>query len=105
MTIGTIIGIVIIVGVIFMMIKKGGGGCCGGHDHGGGHTEDGGHDHGALGHQLPTDVDKTSDGKDPVCGMSVGKSEVFSSYEGKKYTFCSDSCRKTFEADPHKFTA
>ncbi len=38
---------------------------------------------------------------DPVCGMSVvpGKASQ-SEYEGKKYFFCCEGCRKKFEADP-----
>ena len=43
--------------------------------------------------------------KDPVCGMMIdaasakGKSE----HEGKTYYFCSDSCKKKFDADPKKY--
>ena len=39
---------------------------------------------------------------DPVCGMEIdpasaaGKSE----YKGKPYFFCSEQCKKTFDADP-----
>ena len=44
--------------------------------------------------------------KDPVCGMMIdpntaaGKSE----YQGKTYTFCNPGCKKTFDANPAKFT-
>ncbi len=42
---------------------------------------------------------------DPVCGMQIeqekaaGKAE----YQGATYWFCSESCRKKFEADPAKY--
>lgn len=43
--------------------------------------------------------------KDPVCGMTIdpasakGKSE----HDGKTYYFCSDGCKKKFDADPKKY--
>ncbi len=43
---------------------------------------------------------------DPVCGMQIepeqatGKTE----YEGQTYWFCSESCRKKFEAQPARYT-
>ena len=43
--------------------------------------------------------------KDPVCGMDVkedsaaGKSE----YQGQTYYFCSEGCKKSFDADPQKY--
>ncbi len=43
--------------------------------------------------------------KDPVCGMTIdpatakGKSD----HEGKTYYFCSDDCKKKFDADPKKY--
>jgi YHS domain-containing protein len=42
---------------------------------------------------------------DPVCGMQIesekaaGKTE----YQGETYWFCSDSCRRKFEAEPAKY--
>ena len=44
--------------------------------------------------------------KDPVCGMTVDlKSPNIekSSYRGVAYYFCSESCRKSFEANPEKY--
>jgi YHS domain-containing protein len=43
--------------------------------------------------------------KDPVCGMIVNeKTTRFSSeHEGRKFYFCSAQCRKSFDADPHKY--
>ena len=40
--------------------------------------------------------------KDPVCGMKVdeNRGEFQTQFAGKKYFFCSDECRKEFEADP-----
>jgi membrane fusion protein, copper/silver efflux system len=45
---------------------------------------------------------------DPVCGMTVdeGKARAakrVSEYQGKTYGFCSDGCKKRFDADPAKY--
>ncbi len=42
---------------------------------------------------------------DPVCGMKVDEknSEFSTQFAGKKYFFCSDNCRREFEADPDEF--
>jgi Cu+-exporting ATPase len=40
---------------------------------------------------------------DPVCGMEVDdrkKSEFQTQFAGKRYFFCSEDCRREFEADP-----
>ena len=47
---------------------------------------------------------------DPVCGMTVdeGKAKAakrVSEYQGKTYGFCSDGCKKRFDADPAKYLA
>jgi YHS domain-containing protein len=47
---------------------------------------------------------------DPVCGMTVdeGKAQAAKrmiDYQGKTYGFCSDGCKKKFEADPAKYLA
>jgi membrane fusion protein, copper/silver efflux system len=47
---------------------------------------------------------------DPVCGMTVdeGKAKAakrVSEYQGQTYGFCSDVCKKKFEADPAKYLA
>ena len=43
--------------------------------------------------------------KDPVCGMEVDKAQttITSSYEGKTYYFCSDSCKERFDKNPTGF--
>lgn len=43
--------------------------------------------------------------KDPVCGMTIDKASAKgkSEYEGKTYYFCSDGCKKKFDADPRKY--
>jgi Cu(I)/Ag(I) efflux system membrane fusion protein len=48
--------------------------------------------------------------KDPICGMDVGEQTAkaagrISEYHGKKYYFCSDSCKQRFEEDPERYTA
>ena len=40
---------------------------------------------------------------DAVCGMSCGKDGIQSAYEGKRYCFCSESCRLAFEKDPTRY--
>jgi YHS domain-containing protein len=42
---------------------------------------------------------------DPVCGMRVDDKnpEFQSQFAGRKYTFCSDECRKEFEERPEEF--
>lgn len=47
---------------------------------------------------------------DPVCGMQVDVTSAAaggrrSEYRGRTYYFCSDDCKKQFDADPAKFTA
>jgi YHS domain-containing protein len=37
---------------------------------------------------------------DRVCGMSCNKDGIHSSYKGKRYCFCSQSCRVAFEREP-----
>ena len=43
--------------------------------------------------------------KDPVCGMQVAvdSAKWTSVHAGKRWTFCSEGCRKKFEADPAKY--
>jgi YHS domain-containing protein len=42
---------------------------------------------------------------DPVCGMKVddNRGEFQTQFAGKKYFFCSDECRKEFEAEPDAY--
>lgn len=56
----------------------------------------------AVAGQDPKPADKV---KDPVCGMTIDRSTAkgTSEHEGKTYYFCSDSCKKKFEADPKKY--
>jgi len=43
--------------------------------------------------------------KDPVCGMEITPSQAEETrmYEGKKFYFCSASCAKAFDKDPHAY--
>lgn len=43
--------------------------------------------------------------KDPVCGMQVDpkKAAGQSEYEGHTYYFCSDGCKKKFDANPAQY--
>lgn len=40
--------------------------------------------------------------KDPVCGMIIedGDAVGTSDYEGKRYYFCSNDCKKEFDENP-----
>ena len=102
-TIGiSVLLLVVVVFMLFMMIRKGGG-CCGSGNPGvgdesccppEGHGET--HNHHA-GHDQTTDID-------PVCGMTVDPaSDLTSEYHGKRYLFCSEHCKKNFEAEPDKY--
>jgi Cu+-exporting ATPase len=47
-----------------------------------------------------------SQAKDPVCGMAVDTATAAGGrvvYESEELYFCSDSCRRTFEAEPERF--
>ena len=50
-------------------------------------------------------VASTADVRDVVCGMTLKPADVAfqENYQGKTYSFCSDSCRKKFLADPQKY--
>ncbi len=43
--------------------------------------------------------------QDPVCKMQVDEEKAAAKAEhmGKTYYFCSEGCKKAFEADPHKY--
>ena len=43
--------------------------------------------------------------KDPVCGMDVDEKKAAgqSEYQGKMYYFCSNGCKKSFDANPEKY--
>lgn len=43
--------------------------------------------------------------KDPVCGMEVDPATAAGSseYEGATYYFCSEGCKKDFDAEPSKY--
>ncbi|MBI2086123.1 YHS domain-containing protein [Candidatus Daviesbacteria bacterium] len=41
---------------------------------------------------------------DPVCKMKIDKkTEFLSDYQGSKYYFCSENCRKSFNEEPEKY--
>ena len=42
---------------------------------------------------------------DPVCGMQLdtAKAAAQVQYQGQTYYFCTEACRKQFEADPAKY--
>ncbi len=42
---------------------------------------------------------------DPVCGMKVDEKnpQAQIQFAGRKYYFCSEECRKEFEADPNEY--
>ena len=42
---------------------------------------------------------------DPVCGMKVDEktAPATSTYQGEKFYFCSDACKRSFDASPERF--
>jgi multidrug efflux pump subunit AcrA (membrane-fusion protein)/YHS domain-containing protein len=51
-------------------------------------------------------AEKTAAEKDPVCGMDVDPKDpkaIRTEHGGKTYYFCSDHCKRSFEADPGKY--
>ncbi|MFW9793307.1 MAG: heavy metal translocating P-type ATPase [Candidatus Thorarchaeota archaeon] len=42
---------------------------------------------------------------DPICKMKVdtATTDLYTDFEGKRYYFCSQSCKDTFEGDPEKY--
>ena len=44
------------------------------------------------------------DGRDPVCGMSVGPKDIGVEHAGRLYRFCSPACRDLFTAQPERYT-
>ncbi|MEM4312336.1 MAG: YHS domain-containing protein [Nitrososphaerales archaeon] len=42
---------------------------------------------------------------DPICKMKVDdkKTKLISEYKGKKYYFCSSSCKESFDKEPEKY--
>jgi YHS domain-containing protein len=45
--------------------------------------------------------------QDPVCNMDIdeSKAEYISHYNGKKYYFCSDACKESFDKEPERYAA
>lgn len=43
--------------------------------------------------------------KDSVCDMDIDEKKAAANveYMGKTYYFCSESCKKEFESEPHKY--
>ena len=41
--------------------------------------------------------------KDVVCGMEVDSKAIKSTFRGKEYYFCSDTCKHKFDKDPEKY--
>ena len=42
--------------------------------------------------------------QDPVCGMTVDRTEHRSFHNGKAFYFCSAGCKETFDSDPDRYT-
>ena len=41
--------------------------------------------------------------KCPICSMEVEEGYICSTYDGKRYCFCSQYCKDKFEKDPTSF--
>jgi Cu(I)/Ag(I) efflux system membrane fusion protein len=44
------------------------------------------------------------EGNDPVCGMNVTSDKHSSKANGRVYRFCSEKCKRDFDADPDRYT-
>jgi YHS domain-containing protein len=55
-----------------------------------------------LSEETDTFPRRSAMGLDPVCGMEVTpvSAEAQSEYEGVTFYFCSEECKKAFDADP-----
>ena len=54
--------------------------------------------------EISTEVVQFANEKDPVCGMSIDSTTVeIAEHDGKKYGFCSASCKADFLQDPAKY--
>lgn len=53
--------------------------------------------------QAPTGMDYKKDA-DVVCGMIAIDKNTYASYQGKRYYFCSEICKKTFLRNPGQYT-
>ena len=60
-----------------------------------------------MDHEKHGDDDSRAITFDLVCGKRVERALAPSStmYDGRKYSFCSDSCKSTFERDPRHYLA
>ena len=103
-TLGIALLILVFVVFMYMVMMKKGGGCCGGNgqqnDQTGGSCCTG-DSHEPHDHQ---NKPESNSGTDPVCGMTVDNENGLSSqHQGKHYSFCSEHCQKSFDADPGKY--
>jgi YHS domain-containing protein len=98
MSIDTVVSLGLFAAALFLMVRFG----CGRHMMGHAHS----HAHaGAHGGGGPSPLAINED-VDPVCGMTVDRSSASTAtFQGKTYHFCSDSCRRKFEASPAAYTA
>ena len=98
MSIDTIVSLGLFAAALFLMVRFG----CGRHmmGHAASPAHAGAHGGGGA---SPLAAGKHVD---PVCGMTVDRSSASAAtFQGKTYYFCSDSCRRKFEASPAAYTA
>lgn len=102
MMLGNLVVLLVIAAAVVFLVRRFGGGCSGcghgGHEHHHGEGSAAGgccsHEHSAAGAEGE---------KDPVCGMRVGADAVVLEHQGRKYRFCSEHCRDSFDNDPGKY--
>jgi YHS domain-containing protein len=98
MSIDTIVSLGLFAAALFLMMRFGRGRHMMGHAQS--HAHAGAHGGGGA---SPV---ATSEDVDPVCGMTVDRSSASTAtFQGKTYYFCSDSCRRKFEASAAAYTA
>ena len=99
MSFDTVVNIAIFAAALVLMVRFG----CGRHMMGHAHSHAHGGAPGGGSGGLPV---APNEDVDPVCGMVVSTSSaIAATFGGKAYHFCSDSCRKTFEASPATYAA
>ena len=43
--------------------------------------------------------------RDPVCKMDIDEGSATADYEGDRYYFCSEECKRRFSADPERYVS
>lgn len=102
---GSLLILVLFIGMMFLMHKNGGGCCSGGHGHSHKNKHEHDHDDNYSGHRYKDSQDNTREmysseslKRDPICGNYVAEDlAVKRRYNGQIYFFCSQNCANEFD--------